>query len=134
MLAVSKAEMRRGIPSGFYARRGILWEPSPHAPERMAVYGPESAGSPVGRMANTLTTEVDVSGGEWASRQSCPCRSPRDRDEIRDLGGAAPGQGDARPTMPVSVNDGDRYIGRLVLRAFCLDANLRRCVRRMALV
>jgi hypothetical protein len=69
--------------------------------------------SPVARIAIALATEVDVSGGEWASRQSCAYRSPRDRDEIRDLGGAAPGQSDARPTMPVVADNGDRYGGRL---------------------
>ena len=37
---------------------------SPHDPERTAVYGPPSTGSPVARMANALATEVDVSGGE----------------------------------------------------------------------
>jgi hypothetical protein len=39
-----------------------------------------------------------MSDGEGSARQKCPCRSPRHRHEISDLGGARSGQSGARPT------------------------------------
>jgi hypothetical protein len=58
-------EKFRGIASGSSLRRkGILSERSPHAPERMAIHGSQSAGSPAGRPPNGLATLVDTSCGE----------------------------------------------------------------------
>jgi hypothetical protein len=75
-------------------------ELSPHVPDRTALHGPESAGSPIARPANALATAVKMSGGEEFARQRCSCRSPHHRDENGDLGGTAHGRVTPDPPCP----------------------------------
>ncbi len=74
-------------------------------------------GSPVDLTSNTLAIGVDSSGGESSAQQNCAFRSPSHCNEIGDLGRATAGQGDAPPTLPVSVNDGDRTSAIAPMRA-----------------
>ena len=64
MLAAGKAETRRGIPSGSSPEEGILSEPSPYDPERTAVHGLASTGSPVDQNPKVLATRLDGDEGE----------------------------------------------------------------------
>jgi hypothetical protein len=82
--------------------------PPPSAPDSPSA---SDSREPGWEAANALATGVDVGGGEWPARQYCPYRSPRHRDQIGGLGGAAPRRADARATMPAVADDGDQYVG-----------------------
>jgi hypothetical protein len=86
-------------------------ELSSQGPVWKAAHSPESTRSPVDQNVNTLDTGVDMSGGEGSARQGYPYRPPLYLDEIGDLGGAPQGQDDSRNTMPMVVDDVDRYVG-----------------------
>ena len=90
--------------------------PSPHDPERTAVYGPPSTKSPVDQSPNALARAVDTLSDE----------TPTPQKMMEDVAVCVALLLCSQPSGVLPVGSIRRSIS---LRAFRLDANLRRCVR-----